>query len=185
LKKLSEKILHQGKWLALKEAIYESKKGERFTWESIERKGTGAIVIIVARLIPSNKIIFIRQFRPVINNYIIGFPAGISHGEPVEETALRELREETGYAGKIISVSPPLAVNSAIIPDHLYVVEMNVDEEESFNNDPKQDLEPSEEIEVFCIRKKEIRKFIDDHHALGDEIGSGVWHMFGTSITSF
>lgn len=44
--------------------------------------------------------IVIEQYRPPIGKTIIEFPAGlIEQGEGPEKTALRELAEETGYAG--------------------------------------------------------------------------------------
>lgn len=44
--------------------------------------------------------IVIEQYRPPIGKTIIEFPAGlIDEGEGPEKTALRELAEETGYAG--------------------------------------------------------------------------------------
>lgn len=44
-----------------------------------------------------------KQFRPPINAVAIEVPAGLmDEGETPEECALRELREETGYVGKIM-----------------------------------------------------------------------------------
>lgn len=41
-----------------------------------------------------------KQYRPPIDKVVIEVPAGlIDAGETVEECAVRELREETGYLG--------------------------------------------------------------------------------------
>lgn len=41
-----------------------------------------------------------KQYRPPIDKVVIEVPAGlIDAGETVEECAVRELREETGYVG--------------------------------------------------------------------------------------
>ena len=41
-----------------------------------------------------------KQFRPPIDKLVIEVPAGlVDEGETVEESAVRELREETGYVG--------------------------------------------------------------------------------------
>lgn len=43
-------------------------------------------------------VVLIRQYRPVIDKYILEAPAGvIDKGENPEEAARRELKEETGY----------------------------------------------------------------------------------------
>lgn len=42
-----------------------------------------------------------KQYRPPIDKVVIEVPAGlIDAGEAVEECAVRELREETGYVGE-------------------------------------------------------------------------------------
>ena len=48
-----------------------------------------------------------KQFRPPINKVVIEVPAGlVDEGESPEESAIRELREETGYIGIAAEVSP-------------------------------------------------------------------------------
>ncbi len=48
-----------------------------------------------------------KQFRPPINKVVIEVPAGlVDEGESAEEGAVRELREETGYVGVAVEVSP-------------------------------------------------------------------------------
>ncbi|WP_054853332.1 NUDIX hydrolase [Vulcanisaeta distributa] len=44
-----------------------------------------------------NKVVLLRQFRPVINDYILEIPAGVvEEGERPEEALIRELNEEVG-----------------------------------------------------------------------------------------
>ena len=48
-----------------------------------------------------------KQFRPPINKVVIEIPAGlVDKGETAAETAVRELREETGYHGVALEISP-------------------------------------------------------------------------------
>ncbi|OAV45690.1 methyltransferase domain-containing protein [Lewinella sp. 4G2] len=55
-------------------------------------------VALIIPFIDSDTIIFTRQFRSAINQYVLELPAGKSNfGEKIEETAMRELQEETGY----------------------------------------------------------------------------------------
>ena len=49
-----------------------------------------------------------KQFRPSLGKFVLGFPSGFRNPlESAPETALRELREETGYNGSVGSVSAP------------------------------------------------------------------------------
>ncbi len=179
MKKISEKILFEGDWLSLKEDTYLDANGKEIKWESIERKQQGTVLVIIAKLIPSQRYILIKQYRPAIDNYIIGFPAGVSSSDTIVEDALKELREETGYVGEVISVSPILKVNSGIINDSSQIVDVEIDEVDSRNENPKQSLEPSEEIEVILKRKEEIKEFLQQEKKNGYEIGVGLWYLFG------
>jgi ADP-ribose pyrophosphatase len=49
------------------------------------------------------EIVLVKQYRPPLERVCIELPAGlIDAGETPEESALRELHEETGYVGKAI-----------------------------------------------------------------------------------
>lgn len=55
-------------------------------------------VVILAKL-PNGKLLFERQFRYPLGRVFLELPAGkIDAGESVLHTAIRELREETGYS---------------------------------------------------------------------------------------
>jgi len=65
-------------------------------------KHPGAVVIIP--FLPKNRLILLRQFRPVINAYIYELPAGTLEKKEVPAAcARREIQEETGYAAKKIT----------------------------------------------------------------------------------
>ncbi|EKN43065.1 NUDIX family hydrolase, partial [Clostridium botulinum CFSAN001627] len=97
MKKLEEKILYEGKWISFKEISYLNNEEKLLKWEAVERTNTTKAVVIVAKLVPTERYVFIKQYRPAIDNYVIGFPAGLLEQEDVEAEAKRELKEETGY----------------------------------------------------------------------------------------
>ncbi len=159
MKKLDEKILYKGKWINFKEIDYLNNEEKILKWEAVERTNTTKSVVIVAKLVPSERYVFIKQYRPAIDNYVIGFPAGLVEQEDIELEAKRELEEETGYIGKVIDVSPEIRANPALLTDYTMLVQMEIDENNKLNKNPKQKLEPSEDIEVMLVPKEKSREF--------------------------
>ncbi|CAM9100677.1 unnamed protein product [Phaeothamnion confervicola] len=52
-------------------------------------------------------LVVVKQFRPPVGRPTLEFPAGlVDDGETCEEAAVRELQEETGFAGSVIGSSP-------------------------------------------------------------------------------
>ena len=165
----------ESRWIKLKRVVYENDDGQVLSWDYIERIGPRSSVLILPRFKESGDLIFIRQYRVVMDRYVIGFPAGvISEREDVAGCALRELEEETGYTGKIVKISPQLALNSALIMETAYCVVVELDEDCG----PKaQKLEPSEKIEVHRVARNEMGPFFLRAVEREDIIGAGPWYM--------
>ena len=90
---------------------------QRGGWEYVERNNISGIVVIVA-LTEDRCLVLIEQYRPALDQNVIELPAGLAgdspetENEPLENAALRELLEETGYrAGEMrrIFCGPPSA----------------------------------------------------------------------------
>jgi len=177
MEKNGEKIVYQGDWLRVKK-IYCEKEGKQYNWETVERINEYGAVVIVARLLPSRRVILLKQYRPLIENYIIAFPAGLAESPAIEAEALRELQEETGYQGRVTRISPPLKSNPALINDSVYIVNVEIDEGNPINQQPAQRLEASEEIEVLLVEDTNIAAFLAKKHQQGYEIGIGPWYAF-------
>ena len=76
-------------------------------WDFVRRPNSDACVGILA-VTPDDEIVLVEQFRIPVQRSVIEIPAGLvgdeeeHRGEPIAETARRELLEETGFhAGKI------------------------------------------------------------------------------------
>jgi ADP-ribose pyrophosphatase len=162
-------------WIRSKRVVYESDKGQVLNWDYVERVNARSSVLIMPRFKESGDLIFIRQYRVIFDCYVIGFPAGVvSDGEDVESCAMRELVEETGYTGRVVQISPELTLNSALIRETACCVVVELEEDAV---PQKQDLEPSEKIEVHRVKNGQLRTFFQQADTRGDIIGAGPWYM--------
>lgn len=178
MRKLAEKILYAGRWLVLKKLHLQGNGGEQFEWEYISRRDNTRGIVMVARMVPSGRIVFLKQFRPAINNFIIGFPAGLAKVGDIRTEALRELEEETGFKGRVTQISPPLKSNPALIDETVYLVHVSIDDADYEDQMPQQKLESSEEIEVLLIKEDQVGSFLREQQRQGLEIGIGPWYIF-------
>ena len=177
MKKISEKIIHEGKWLSFVETTWQHKDGSLHVWESVKRKLTNAIIII-ARLVPSNRYILIKEFRAAVDNYVIEFPAGLVESDDIEVDALRELKEETGYTGTIQRITPLLNKSAAMTDATFQVAFVDVDETLEVNINPIQELDGAEDIEVFIVSKEEIPQFFKEMELDDVKLVPSVWFYF-------
>ncbi len=114
---MGHEILHEGKYRR-----FVRKDG----WEFVERLQPGGIVVIIA-VTDDDKVVLIEQPRIPIGKRIIEFPAGLvndhasNRHESMEETARRELIEETGYRAKTMTRITEGPASSATTSDILTV----------------------------------------------------------------
>jgi ADP-ribose pyrophosphatase len=89
-----EKSLYKGKLLDLSRKKIKLPNGYTACLEVIKHPGASLIIPFLNK----DRIIFLRQYRPVINSYIYELPAGtLDKGEKPLACARREIVEETGY----------------------------------------------------------------------------------------
>ncbi len=94
----SDKI-YEGKLLNLRVDTVEIPDKKYSKREIVEHPG-GVAVIPVAS---DNSIILVKQYRKAIERFLLEIPAGkLELNEEPRETAIRELKEETGYEAKKI-----------------------------------------------------------------------------------
>lgn len=153
---LNKKLLWEGKYLRTVRITYKGGEGDLRYWEAVERVNCNGIVAIVP-VTKDGHVIFVRQFRPPVNSYVIEFPAGLNDmNEPLEVVALRELLEETGYtADKLIFLAKgPLS--TGLSKEILMVYLANNAE---LAETPERD--EAEDIEVLNIPIDEVNKALE------------------------
>ena len=160
----------EAKWIQMSKLTYEN-NNRQHSWEMVERKhkkSNGVDAIIIAPILSGKgglKTILALQYRPPIDRISVEFPAGLTdEGELAEETALRELKEETGYMGKVISTSPILSSDPGITNSVFQIVTVQVDLNHPNNQNTKQDLQGDENIELKVV---ELDTLLDTLGELG------------------
>lgn len=174
MKITGKEIIAQGNWLSLDKLKYIDVHNHERTWESVSRRKSGGAVIMLAELIPSGKIILIRQFRPPADSFVIEFPAGLIEPDESPETAARrELKEETGYIGEVVSVSEKMYNSPGLTSEFVIFVKMKIDE-------GKQgalitDFDESEDIHTYLADADSLADFLNGRIQEGDSIDAKVY----------
>ena len=176
---LEEQLLYQGRWSNLVQFIYEDEKKQIRKWEGLHRKNNAEAVVIIAKMKPSKRYIIIRQFRPPTNSYLLEFPAGlVDRGETRDQTAIRELSEETGYFGEVEKISPRLYSSPGILSEAVSFAHIQVDENLPDNQRPTARNEPGEFITVFKKSVDEISKFFNQESSRGVKFDVRLYSYF-------
>ena len=101
LRRLSRSLAYSGSVVDVYQDTMELPDGCIQKWDFVcHKKGGGACIVPV---LADGRILMVRQYRPSIDRETLELPAGAVDAEDAttEDTARRELREETGYtAGK-------------------------------------------------------------------------------------
>jgi 8-oxo-dGTP pyrophosphatase MutT (NUDIX family) len=92
----AEEVVHRGRLLTVVKAHFVDPEGTPFERDVVRHPGAVAVVAVT----DDASVVLVRQFRAAIGRAILEIPAGTRDvdGEPEEDTARRELAEESGYA---------------------------------------------------------------------------------------
>ena len=163
-----------GRYLALEEVTFTNSRGKTGVWECVNRLNTAGAAVIIPRLEPGGDFVLVRQFRPPAGRFMIEFPAGlIEPGESPEETAVRELYEETGYRGKVDRIIPPSYNSPGMSGETVSMVLMTIDRD-AYPEKPEIHQEDSEDIEPLIVSRADLPEFVERAIARGDGIDARI-----------
>ena len=121
-KKLSSRMVYDGKILHLHVDTVELPNGKQALREVADHPGGVAIVAIDQ----NDNVLTVKQYRYVFSRVLEEIPAGkLEPGEDPRDAALRELREETGASPERFTDLGPLIVSPGAYGEvlHLYLAE--------------------------------------------------------------
>ncbi|MCK5450156.1 MAG: NUDIX hydrolase [Candidatus Omnitrophica bacterium] len=143
------KKVYNGKLLK----VFEDKKvlpdGRVAKFEEVKHPGAALVIPFIG-----NKIVFLRQYRGVIGEYLWEFPAGkLDPKETPYACAKRELKEETGYEAKKIKRLGKIYTTPGFCDEVIYIYRA-----ECGLNLSETNLDEDEFIEVKLFSLKQIRE---------------------------
>jgi ADP-ribose pyrophosphatase len=102
-KTLSSEITYRGRAFAVRHDVLLDEEGKQVVYDIVVHIGAVSMVPIDS----DGQLLLVRQYRHSTGKKLLELPAGtLEPGEPAEETAQRELREEVGMAaGKLTKIA--------------------------------------------------------------------------------
>lgn len=151
---------------------------ERDGWEYVSRKNCTGVVAITA-FTKKGELILVKQFRKPLGEFCLELPAGlIDKGETAEQAAVRELLEETGYAGTVLQVRPLVISSSAGLTDEVcysYIISQCEKVSDKIGVD-------GEQIEVLLFNSlDEVGDYIDEHNLIVD--AKALWAVSSIALS--
>ncbi|XP_059366767.1 ADP-sugar pyrophosphatase isoform X1 [Carassius carassius] len=165
---IEEELIASGKWVKLEKTTYVDPSGSIRTWETAKRttrvtnisSDAVAIIALLKRTLHKDCVVMVRQFRPPMGCNTLEFPAGlIDDNETVETAALRELKEETGYKGEVVGVTPVTCLDPGLSNCTTQMVMVHINGDDTENINPTQQLEF---VEVILLPLNEFQQKIDE-----------------------
>jgi ADP-ribose pyrophosphatase len=151
MKVLREEIVYKGKFMDFVVLEYE-KEGKVFRRQLVRHPGA----VVIVPILEDGKVIFERQFRFSVGDYILELPAGtLEEGEDPFECARRELLEETGYIAEDWEKVAEFYLAPGYSTEYMYLF---------FARKLKflgGNLDEDEDIEVLSLSREEILRSIE------------------------
>ncbi|XP_067144134.1 ADP-sugar pyrophosphatase-like isoform X1 [Centruroides vittatus] len=184
-KHISEEAIATGNKLNLAKYTYKDSTGLERTCEVVSRQTkqchedsdcVGTLAVL-RRMLKYDCLVLVKQYRPALKAFTLEFPAGlVQSSESAEETAVRELKEETGYTFTSIKhESPATALDPGLSNCTMKVVSVEIDGDNPLNKIPIQKPADEDHIEVVHIPIDDLLQRLNEYSEQGIIIDSRVY----------
>lgn len=159
--------IHKGKFISRYDIVYNTSDNKEKVYEMISRnhkiktledikKSKADSVVIIMHNKTGDKILLNKEFRLAVGEWVYNFPAGlIDKGETPEESANRELKEETGL--EIVEIKDTLIESYSAVG---FSNEKNITVIGIADGNFSPSNSTNEEIEARWYSKEEIRNML-------------------------
>lgn len=152
-KTLTKKTLYTGRILTLELQEVELSDGTRAPRELIRH--APAVGVLARR--PDGTFIFVRQFRKAVEQVVLEVVAGICEpGEAPATTAMRELREETGYTATKLTELGTVFATPGYVDEHITLFFAELKSQPSDT-----DHDEDERVESIALQRDEVEHLLD------------------------
>ena len=146
----------------------------RDNWEYSERTHPGGLAAIVIAVTPEDKVLFVEQFRIPLQARTIEMPAGlvgdVDSGESIEQSAIRELEEETGWTAEHAQVLMIGPTSSGASSEKIAFVRAS-----GLRKVGAGGGDPSEDITVHEVPRTQAAAWLVQKMAEGYELDAKLW----------
>ena len=153
-KLLKSKTVIKNPWTEIRKNVYKLPNGKMIDdFYYLIRPDFATIIAVDEK----ENVILEKQYRAGVDKIVYGLIDGcIEKNETPQQTALREVKEETGYVGKNAKLLGVFDVRQDISPLKAYTVVVEIGKEKT-----KQKLDITEEIEVIKVPLKKVYQMIE------------------------
>ncbi len=148
---MSRKKVFSGRLLNVFEGNKKLPNGKKSFIEEVRHPGAALMIASF-----QGKVIFIRQYRPVIGKYIWELPAGlIDTGETPYACAKREITEETGYVAKNIRRIGVVYTSPGFCDEQVHIYRADSERRQAVSRDDE------EVMKVKLLNQRDIRRLFE------------------------
>ncbi len=139
----------------------------RGKWEFVSRTGSTHAVVVLAE--HEGKVILIEQYRVPVGGRCLELPAGLVGDEDqnatIEETAVRELEEETGFTAERMERLGDFQSSPGMVAESFTLVRAHGVRKVGEGGGTEH-----EDIEVHLVPRAEIPRFVEQRRAAGSAV---------------
>ncbi len=165
-KTMKSEKLYEGKIINLRIDTVELPDKKYSKREIVEHPGGVAIVGIT----DENKILLVSQYRKAVDRVLLELPAGkIEVNEEPKETAIKELKEETGYSTEKLEYLLEFYTSPGFSTEKVYIfLAENMEKGE-------QELESGEYIDVESYKIEDLIEMIENGDIIDSKTIIGIY----------